>query len=83
MEIKQKKLHSLLDMGYDVTFLRNLRIGDTFQTREDGAWYVLKNISSYDMFTKKYCYHRIDKFSSSCRYYYAFGDLIVFNRNCY
>lgn len=81
METKQKKLASLLDMGYDVTFLRNLRIGDTFQTRDDGVWYVLKSIS--DLFSEKYCYHRVDKFSSSSlRYYYAFGDLIVFNRNC-
>ena len=61
----------LTELGYSVTFLRNLRIGDKFQTREDGVIYVL---SHYVKSSKKFCYYRKDDIN---RYYYSFGDKLV------
>lgn len=61
----------LTELGYSVTYLRNLRIGDKFQTREDGAVYVLSHLVKS---SKKYCYFRRDDIN---RYYYASGDKLV------
>lgn len=70
METKSQLLQ-LAELGYNVTYLRNLRIGDQFQTREDGAIYVL---SHFVKSSKKYCYFR--KYDIN-RYYYSFGDKLV------
>ena len=76
METK-KSLLRLIDLGYDVTFLRNLRFGDTFQTTDNGVWYIL---SHYVDSSAKFCYYRIGD-TKTIRYYYDDGDKIVFNRN--
>ena len=69
--METKKSKTLSELGYNVSTLRWLNHGDLFQTREDGAVYVL---SHYVKSSKKFCYFRRDDIN---RYYYASGDKLV------
>lgn len=63
--------NELIESGYTVQLLRDLKQGEIFQTKPNGPLYVRAH---YVRKSARYCYYR---YSDANRYYYAKGDTLV------